>query len=62
MNDKSDTRRLAEAVATITTTITEIIEFKIRELGEAPKASAQVRGGSLTPAEGWVGRRRRRRI
>ena len=59
MNDKSDTKRLAEAVANIATTITEIIELKIKELAEAAKAEEPLCGGMsrLTSAEGWVGKK-----
>ena len=59
MSNTSDTNRLAEAVANIATTITEIIELKIRELTEATKACKPVHGGinMLTAAEGWTDRR-----
>jgi len=56
MRNTSDTERLAEAVANLATTITEIIEVKIRESAQAPEAGEPPRGGinMLTPAEGWV--------
>lgn len=58
MNDTSDTKRLAEAVANVATTITGIIELKIRELAEAAKAGETVSSGNsrLTPVEGWASR------
>ena len=59
MSNTSDTKRLAEAVANIATTITEIIELKIRELTEATKAAEPVHGGinMLSRADGWVGKK-----
>ena len=45
MSNTSDTKRLAEAVANIATTITEIIESKIRELSAVAKAAGTVHGG-----------------
>src|SRR5437870_4631944 len=54
MNNKSDTNRLAEAVANIGTTITEIIELKIRELAEAAKPGEPV-CGAAAPAK-WKNR------
>lgn len=46
-------------MANIATTITEIIELKIKELGEAAKVGASVYGGidGFTAAEGWVGKK-----
>src|SRR6266481_4298889 len=59
MNNKSDSRRLAEAVANVVTTITEIIELRIRELAQATKAKEPVHGGinRVLDAEGWVSKR-----
>ena len=59
MHHKADTERLAEAVANIAATITEIIELKIKELAEVASTAEPTRGGmaALTPAEGWVGKR-----
>ena len=57
MSNTSDTKRLAEAVANLATTITKIIELKLRETLDAAKAAGPVHGeiNMLTPAEGWVG-------
>jgi excisionase family DNA binding protein len=60
MSNTSHTKRLAEAVANIVTTIAEIIEVKIREVKAAgPNAAGPVSRGinTLTPAEGWVGKK-----
>lgn len=59
MSNTSDTKRLAEAVANIVTTIAEIIEVKIREAKAGPNAAGPVSSGInlLTPAEGWVGKK-----
>jgi excisionase family DNA binding protein len=56
MNNKSDTKRLVEAVANLAAAITEIIELKIRELAEAPKAGGPLCGtmNRLTATEGWA--------
>jgi excisionase family DNA binding protein len=56
MNDKSDTKRLAEAVANIAITITEIIDSKMRELAQAASSSgpASFRINRFPAAEGWV--------
>ena len=59
MRNTSDIQRLAEAVANIATTITEIIESRIRETAAGAKAAEAAHGGinMLTPAEGWVGKK-----
>ena len=56
MNDKSDAKRLAEAVANLAATITEIIDSKVRQLADSAKAGEPVPGGidKLSPAEGWA--------
>lgn len=59
MNYASDTKRLAEAVANIATTIAGITEVKVREALAGAKAAASIEGGInlLTAAEGWVGKK-----
>jgi len=59
MNNTSDTKRLAEAVANIATTIAEIIEAKIRAAATGADATGLVHGriDMLTPAEGWAGKK-----
>jgi len=59
MSNQTDTKRLAEAVANIATTIIEIIESKIRDATAGAKATGPGQGGisTLTPAEGWVGKK-----
>lgn len=42
MNDTSDTKRLAEAVAHIATTITEIIELKIGHWRRSQRLESQL--------------------
>lgn len=56
MNEKSDTKRLADAVANIAATITEIIELKVKELAQTANSSRPASGGieSLSPTEGWA--------
>jgi excisionase family DNA binding protein len=56
MNDKSDTKRLAEALTNLATAITEIIELKIRESAGVATVGEPMSDGmnGLTPAEGWV--------
>src|SRR5262245_26327758 len=56
MQNQSDTERLAEAVANIATTITDIIEAKIRA-GAKPSESVCGEINRLTWAEGWVGKK-----
>lgn len=59
MNYASDTKRLAEAVANIATTIAQIIEVKVREaLAGAQAAASKLDGiNMLTAAEAWVGKK-----
>jgi len=59
MNNSSDNKRLAEAVENLATTITEIIEKKIRNMAEATSVGAPSFGGihTLTPTQGWVGKK-----
>jgi phage antirepressor YoqD-like protein len=58
MNDTSDTKRLADAVSNVATTIAEIIELKLRELTETAKPAQPACSplDRLPPAEGWVGK------
>jgi hypothetical protein len=57
-------KQQVEAVENLATTITEIIESKIRVIMEEAKAAESAHGGINKPApvEGWVARRRRRNI
>jgi hypothetical protein len=58
MNDKTETKRLAEAAANLAATITEIIDLKLRALIESRTATPECGGiNRLTPAEGWVSKK-----
>src|ERR1035437_2906484 len=57
MDNTSDTKRLAEVVENIATTITEIIELKIRGSAEAVKAGESAcsgMNGSRQQRDGWA--------
>src|SRR5258706_536116 len=59
MSNQTDSKKLAEEVAHIATTIAEIIEVKIKEATASTKTVGPLQGGinMLTPAEGWVGKK-----
>jgi excisionase family DNA binding protein len=60
MNNASEIKRLSDAVASIASTIAEIIDTKLKASIENPNASevASGRGAQLPAAlEGWVGKK-----
>ena len=59
MNNTSETKRLAEAVANLAATITEIIDLKVKSLALAARAGEALdhTGSVPPPAEGWAGKK-----
>lgn len=57
MTKKTETERLAEALASLAATITEVIDSKVRELAQTGSAKEAPETGdikTLNPAEGWA--------